>query len=71
MEEKIDNLSNRLDDKFDGLTTLFENYIKEQKEITTSYENKFASKWVERCALWGGGVIGTFLLLYVLKQLFV
>jgi len=34
-------------------------------------EEKFAPMWVKDVLVWGGGIIGGFLILFVLSQLFV
>lgn|GEM_PF-5468363 len=34
-------------------------------------EKKFAPMWVKDVIVWGGGIIGTSLLLYVIQELFI
>lgn len=34
-------------------------------------EKKFAPMWVKDVLVWGGGIIGTSLLLYVIQELFI
>jgi len=34
-------------------------------------ENKFAPMWVKSIIVWAGGIVGTFLILFALNQIFI
>jgi len=65
--------------------TMFDQNAKEHKDIKNglerledkmdafilSAEKKFAPIWVKQILVWSGGIIGSFLILYVLSKLFI
>lgn len=77
----MDEKENQQDNKITKLETCFE-FMNEKltniEKMVIKFDEKLdnalarkADKWVEKVLIWGGGIIGTSLILYVIERLFI